>query len=685
MLKDADFKPFYTSGEDDEPSEFLFEGLVNSCRFDLGLGYFRSTGFSTLAIGFASFLKNGGSMRFIINDSLAEKDKSALLKGLQEESDKVYEEELLKDLTELTKTLTKRNQHFFNCLSWLISSGRLEMIAVAPKKNKVGIVHHKFGIFTDHEGNQAVFNGSLNFSQFALTKNVESIWCEYSWDAQGMANKRINEMIRLFENTWTGNSNSVRIIPLEDVKTSISNIFPKKTIKELVEEECDLAKEVIEFPGTSPEYKKKLAEIISRLKSESDVVLPPKPEGEVLPNPKWRHQDEAVRIFITAERGVLNMATGTGKTRTSLRICKELIFKDAIETIVIACDGTDLLNQWYIELLKLVRFESLRWAILRQYGDYHESEKFRNNPRFKILLSSRLQLHLSLQRLTPEEAQRTLLIHDEVHRLGSDGNRDRLAGLSDHIRYRLGLSATPEREYDTEGTSFILNHIGPVIFEFTLENAIRRGILAPFNYFPVPYALTAIDKSRLQNVYKKKAALAKAGTPMLDEEFYNLIAHVYKTAEGKIPAFQAFIVRNADMLEQCIIFVETKAYGERILDIVHQYHTDFHTYFGDDHAAVLKRFAQGDIECLLTCHRLSEGIDIQSLKNVILLSSSRTRLETIQRIGRCLRTDPNDPEKQANVIDFIRITEKDDSVNTDGEREIFLQNLSTIRPENPLS
>src|SRR5690606_24384458 len=113
-------------------------------------------------------------------------------------------------------------------------------------------------------------------------------------------------------------------------------------------------------------------------------------------------------------------------------------------------------------------------------------------------------------------------------------------------------------------------------------------------------------------------------------------------------------------------------------------HRVFHTYFSEDDSNVLSRFSKGEIECLLTCHRLSEGIDIQSLQNVILLSSSRAKLETIQRIGRCLRIDPRNPEKIANVVDFIRSDDKENNghMNTDEERQAFLQHLSTIRPDN---
>jgi superfamily II DNA or RNA helicase len=681
MLTNAEFKPFYTSGEDHEPGEFLFDGLMHSQRLDLGLGYFRSTGFSSLAIGFASFLSNGGSMRFIINDSLAEKDKAALLRGADNENDAVYEQELLRDIEKLTKTLTKRNEHFFNCLSWLISSGRLELIAVVPKNNKVGIVHHKFGIFTDDFGNQAAFNGSLNFSQYALNYNVESIWCEYSWDAQGIAAVRIGEMIRLFENTWNNQSPAVRIIPLENVKVAIQQKFPKKPFKELVEMECALAAEVIKHPGTSPATRERIKKIVYEM-SESVAASPSVSHIDMpssVTSNKWVHQDNAIGKFLEHERGVLNMATGTGKTRTSLRICKELIARNEIDTIIISCDGTDLLNQWRVELLKLLYAEDLKWIVLKNYSEFHDNEQFRLNPYHRILLTSRLQLHLSLKTLSTEAGRRTLLIHDEVHKLGSTGNRNKLQGLSDQIRFRLGLSATPERDYDTEGTQFILDHIGPIIFEFPLDKAIAGGILAPFNYFPIPYELSADDKIRLRNVHSKKAARIREGNPMADEEFYNELAKIYKTAEGKIPAFKDFIARHAEMLDRTIVFVETKEYGDEILDIIHQYHADFHTYFGEDDPSVLNRFSNNEIDCLLTCHRISEGIDIKSLINVILFSSSKAMLETIQRIGRCLRTDPNNPSKFANVVDFIRHNENDEYLNSDEVRQEFLESLSIIR------
>jgi len=86
---------------------------------------------------------------------------------------------------------------------------------------------------------------------------------------------------------------------------------------------------------------------------------------------------------------------------------------------------------------------------------------------------------------------------------------------------------------------------------------------------------------------------------------------------------------------------------------------------------------------LITCKKISEGVDIKSVKNIILFSSDRSKLVTTQRIGRSLRTNPADPEKRANVIDFININPDIDSdgaePNADMNRRDWLTRLSEVR------
>jgi superfamily II DNA or RNA helicase len=353
----------------------------------------------------------------------------------------------------------------------------------------------------------------------------------------------------------------------------------------------------------------------------------------------------------------------------------------------VTMDGTDLLNQWYTELLALRSQVAQKIQVYRDYDQYKEVQSFVLSPHNGVLLVSRRAgpardpLATSLRELQPGQASRTLLIHDEVHKLGSADSRRRLEGLSDPVRYRLGLSATPDREYDAEGNQFITLHIGPELMRFELADAIKRSILAPFNYFPLPYNLTAQDRIDIRNIYARQAARAAAGDPMSDEQVWTEVARVYKLSLAKLPVFSDFIDRHQELLERCIIFVETQEYGEFVLDIVHRYRSDFHTYFSGENSDTLKRFARGDLQCLITCHRVSEGIDIRSLNSVILFSSSKARLETIQRMGRCLRTDPNNPNKIANVVDFIRQGEEGEDPNADEQRCVWLTDLSTIVAE----
>jgi superfamily II DNA or RNA helicase len=139
------------------------------------------------------------------------------------------------------------------------------------------------------------------------------------------------------------------------------------------------------------------------------------------------------------------------------------------------------------------------------------------------------------------------------------------------------------------------------------------------------------------------------------------------------------LANHPEILERCIIFVEDREYGERVLDIVHAFQHNFHTYYAADDRATLSNFASGEIDWLITCERLSEGIDIRSVRSIVIFSADRARLQTTQRIGRCLRTDPAHPNKRASVVDFIRVQDPDENeLNADQSRAEWLRALSTV-------
>ena len=142
-----------------------------------------------------------------------------------------------------------------------------------------------------------------------------------------------------------------------------------------------------------------------------------------------------------------------------------------------------------------------------------------------------------------------------------------------------------------------------------------------------------------------------------------------------------------DLLRDCIIFVETKEYGNRLLENLQEHTTRYRTYYAEDDRDYLEQFANREIDCLITCHRISQGIDLPSLRTVVLFASARSKLETIQRIGRCLRVDPHAPRKRALVVDFVRAADGRGAggsgiPNADEERRDWLMSLSRVRRDD---
>jgi superfamily II DNA or RNA helicase len=396
---------------------------------------------------------------------------------------------------------------------------------------------------------------------------------------------------------------------------------------------------------------------------------------------KWVHQAEAVEAFCTARHGVLEMATGTGKTKTALLIADKLLAERKISGFIVSVNGTDLLDQWSKQLVTWAQARRPPLTVLRQYESHYQAQTYALHPAGRILVISRQQLVQMFHLLPVETRSSLLIIHDEVHGLGAPSLRNDIPGENVSFAYRLGLSATPERDYDAAGSKFIESEIGPVVYRFTIEDAIRKGILSEFTYIPLEYALTDEDRRRLKAVYTKKAARKLAGNPMSDEELWTEIARVYKTAAEKPSVFANYLIDHQDVLKRSIIFVEEMEYGSRILPIISNYTHNYRTYYAEDDRAELIRFADNEIDCLITCHRISQGIDIQNLRVVILFASARSRLETIQRIGRVLRIDPTDPNKRAVVIDFVRRKNEEDGQypSADEDRASWLTELSKVK------
>ena len=399
----------------------------------------------------------------------------------------------------------------------------------------------------------------------------------------------------------------------------------------------------------------------------------------------WIHQEEAIKIFLTKKNGILEMATGTGKTHTAIQIMKKLLEDDMIKRIIVITYGNDLLQQWYHELL--IGFCNVK--IFRFFDRYKEWSKFVLEDDKCILILSRESNRIAecLMMLEKHDGTelaqtKTLLLFDEVHGLGASSFERNLKGSIQKYKYRLGLSATPERDYDEVGNDFIKTEIGDIIYHFGLEDAIAKGILCPFSYLPIYYKLTDEERNKKRKVIAAYEIKRKKGIFFDESDLYRDLAKVNKTAYQKIPLFEDLIIKRPELLAHCIMFVETREYGLELQKMLVSHMCRYHTYYSEDTKNNLNKFANGQIDCLITCKKISEGIDIRSAKNIVLFSSDKGQIVTIQRIGRSLRKNPEEPDKEACIVDFIYDGSSNEDITTDHKRMEWLNKLAEVREKS---
>ena len=517
-----------------------------------------------------------------------------------------------------------------NAFSWMLYDGIIDMrFAIPCEKLEEGDFHDKFGIF--YKGNDALsFSGSINDSKHGF-QNYESIKVFKTWAG---TQEYVDADTARFEKIWNRKDRNLKMF----------------TIPQAV--------------------KNKIFELRS----------PDRPYSLPAGSSKWVHQDIAVKTFLEKEHGILAMATGTGKTVTAMKIINKLFDSGEIRRVVITMYGNDLLDQWAIQIRENYKNKQINY----HYASQKMMKDFVMHPDDSILILSRDARNLSklqdlFDRLPGDYRNDTLFVFDEVHGAGSNTFVENLSGRLSPYRYRLGLSATPEREYDEAGNDFLLNEIGEVIFEFTLQDAIQKGILCEFNYIPLPYVLSDEEKLKKRKIIAAFNAKKESGEPVDEKDMFTQLALVNKTAVNKLEEFESLISQRPELLQKCIIFVQTMEYGAKLQEILVRYSDKYHTYYADDEKINLENFAAGKIDCLLTCKKVSEGIDISSVTNIILFSSDRSRLVTTQRIGRALRLDKNNPEKKATVVDFVIEDSEENDNNADADRAEWLTDLSQTR------
>ena len=292
MLADKTFQYSYSQIDNHQPAEFCMQALSNSIKLDLGLGYFSSASINVLANGMARFIVNGGIMNLYINQYVSKEDYE-LLKG---NHDNKFDDEITLRFKSLKETFESRDEHFFQCLAYLIQKQRINVKIVVLSNG--GLPHEKYGIFTDELGNKIYFNGSMNMTANAILGNLETVECTCSWKGDDSKEKVLNFEDH-FLKVWNGDCEGVRVVEAKKFCSQILTTYPDQDPEQLLKKEDDFIKSIRKEKNTNV---------------ANAPHFPTKYKDGALP-----YQEDAYKAWIRNNRmGIFAMATGTGKTVTSL-------------------------------------------------------------------------------------------------------------------------------------------------------------------------------------------------------------------------------------------------------------------------------------------------------------------------------------------------------------------------------
>ena len=695
MLKDILLKNSYSSGFD-EPREFFTEALIESKNFDLGLGFFSSSGIRSLSYGFALFVANGGKMRVVINDVLSEADKRAILLG---QKDKVADElceRIISDIEKMKETFSQADELFFRCFSYLISIKRIEFVATLSAKG--GLAHDKYGIFTDSKGDKVAFIGSANFSHTALELNSETITVFSSWKDS----ERVSEYQEMFNNSWEHDTSHLIHIPIERVKAYVLNDFKAVNTLELIKAGISL-REIEDATISSVEIKplpQKLLDKLEQKEMEPRFPFPCEREVQFLAYKAWKQNDN---------KGIFAMATGTGKTVTALNCALKEWQQNNYYKLIIVVPTQALALQWEKEA-KAFNFQNIvsthtekDWKnILSRYA----TNSIFNSKKNIVIITTYATFilkHFQSFLHSVKNSEDFIFIADEAHNLGASGPIKKLPVF---IKNRIGLSATPERIYDEIGSSQLYDFFNSkppkYTYRFTMKEAIEQGILCHYDYTPVFVELTNIEMSEYRKVTDQLRKFLDPETGKYKPEAEMLLMkrkRIIHKAENKKVAIIRMLddLTSESKLKYTFVFVPegyepdysvSDSYNiakedihliDEYSDIFRERRYHYHKFISglEDAPEILKGFASGDIDVLLSMKCLDEGVDVPRAENAIFLSSTGNPRQFIQRRGRVLRKH-QDKEK-AHIWDMV-VVPPDISENLDNsiEKNLFLGEVKRI-------
>ena len=651
------------------PQDSFVTGVLIPCfeessRVRCMMGFFNSRSLREIAAGLAAFLKQGrGKLRLLISPHLSEEDRKAIEDG-STLPNAVLEKRLRDLIGEARVDEMALVRHTLACLSYLLSNGKLEM-RVCYFRN--ALFHPKVWLFADI-GDLVVAHGSSNMTRAGLAANYEHVSVERSW-VEKSQETRSREFENEFDALWCGLRRGALTLPVSEAAKKDLLVSMKDTPIPTPEQFLAIWTEERMHERACGETPASSARVEEPAQPRFRI-----PEKLELYSGDYAHQGRAISAWIAAGyRGVLEMATGSGKTITALAGAFFLHQEVGRLLIVIAAPYLPLIAQWKEEAREFnlspilpgrlgergEKLATVEAAVRRLALGVSDVEC--------LVVTHNMLCDADFQGLLSRPTHATLLIADEVHNLGRD---QFIRTPPQGVLHRLGLSATPVRQYDDVGTAALLGFFGGIVFRFTLEEAI--GVcLVPYSYYVHCIPLTVDEHEEWGRLTRKLRSLGwmRASDEAAEGESEGLIQSLLRqrrllveAAQGKLAVLERLLrAAPPSAIKHTLIYAsdkrpeqldEVNACCARLNLLFHQI-TAEETTDGRLVQQLLDAFRRGDLQALTAKRVLDEGVNIPEVECAYILASTTVERQWIQRRGRVLRKCAATDKTAATIHDFL--------------------------------
>lgn len=375
-------------------------------------------------------------------------------------------------------------------------------------------------------------------------------------------------------------------------------------------------------------------------------------------------------------RGVIEAVTGAGKTRVALVAIEEHLRQGGRAAVLVPT--IELQHQWTTQIKR-----SLPRVSCGRRGDGGEDD-LRTHQVVVAVAAAAARYYL----LPPGYVVQGLLVADECHRYGAPAWA---RGLEDDFRKRLGLTATYERD-DNGIEEWLDPYFSGVCFSLGYRDALRDRAICDFR---VAFAGVRFEVSERAEFDEHDEGASKFKTVLHNryglprEPFGQFLLEANKLSKGTreegarvARAYLACFSRRREVLaraagklrllqdlvpvfrraDRSIVFSQTRAAAGQAIDQLRAsglrgavLEARMSSW---ERAEVLADFEEDQFDVVAAPRLLDEGIDVPATDLAVILATSRSRRQMVQRMGRVLRRK-HDGRVARIVVLFVEGTPED--------------------------